>query len=183
MAIYESPQIEAQARVLDANTISSTLNPVGSICCGFIKLWGHSSLWRAEATTGELASASSMLKMTGHNDNYFIITFDTSLRIVEMCLPNGAEERSPRRVRREEVHNSFYVGIGPQSAKVTLFMVPLLKECHKSERHYTRGLVLGRSPKEPTKFERVGVFSTPDLMAVDPGDGLDHCDKQELVIV
>ncbi|KAG6361761.1 hypothetical protein INS49_009989 [Diaporthe citri] len=182
-------QIEAQVRVLDVNTVVPTLNQFGSVCSGFVKLSGR--LWTAEVTARELASESAIkyptLRVKGYLENDFALYFDTSLIVVEMCPLDTDEGSSLRRVRREELEDSFYIRSVQESEKINLFMVPLLKGVFMSQIRDTHGLILGRSPKDPTKFERVGVFSTSHLTAVDPcqhhGSSLDDCDGQELVII
>lgn len=183
--VYQSHRpFEAQARVLASSTITSTANQFGSVCSGFIKLWGR--LWRAEVTASKLTSASTIfdhsLKMKGYLENEFMLNFDTSLMMTEVCLSDGARGRSLRRVRREEVQDDFYVGSVQESDMVDLLMVPLLNEWDGLQRKCTYGLILGRSPKDHTKFERIGVFSTWDI-TVDHEDGLDNCNEQEVVII
>lgn len=185
----EGSQIEAQVRVLDVNTVISTLNQFGSVCSGFVKLWGR--LWRAEVTARELASQSGIsyltLRVKGYLENHFVLYFDTSLIVVETCLFDTDEGRSLRRVRREELEDTFYIRTVQENEKINLVMVPLLKGVYMSHRHDTHGLILGRLPKDPTKFERVGIFSSGHLTAVDPcqhhGSSLDDCDGQEVVII
>lgn len=183
------PQIEAQVRVLEANTIISTLNQFGSVSSGCIKLWGR--LWEAEVTARELASKPAIkylpLKVKGYLENPFYLGFDTSLIVVEACPVDKGDESSLRRVRREEVTDKFYIGNVQESEKINLVMVPLLKGILGARKYIHHGLILGRSPKDPTKFERVGVFSTSQMTAVDRcqhlGSSLDNCDEQELAII
>lgn len=172
---------QAQVRVLETNTIPSTLNPFGSVSSGFIKLWGR--LWRAKVIASRLTSAIVTVDIEGYKKINSNLAFDTSLIMTEVCLSDGAKERSLRRVRREEVQENFYVGNAQGRDTVTLFVVPLLKDCASSGWNLTRGLILGRSPKDPTKFERVGVLTTASRTAVDHEDGLDKSDEQEIVII
>lgn len=168
-------------KVIETDMVTSTSNPFGSACSGLIKLEGF--LWRAEATASEIAEWSAMLKVKGYEENRFILWFDTSLMITEARHSDGLGERSLRRVRREEVQDGFYVGGFQGDDSVNLFMVPLLKDCVSPQQNQTRGLILGRSTKDHTSFERVGIFFTDNLTAVDQKDGLDSYDLQEIVII
>lgn len=189
MKSSDSPPGEALVRVLEANTMPSTVNQFGSVCSGFIKLRGR--MWRTEVTASELASKSRRLQLLiveGYFVNTFTLMFDTSLMMVEVCLSDGADEKSLRRVRREEVQDSFYIGNVQESERITLSMIPLLEErYYSSEDNLTFGLILGRSPQDPTKFERIGVFHTRKLTAVDPSQhkegGPDDYTEQELIII
>lgn len=182
-------QNEEQARVLETNTTVSTLNQLGSVSAGFIKLWGR--LWRAAVTPSELTPAVSTegirLEVKGYLENEFRLHFDTSLIVIKVCLPGQSEESSLRRVRRNEMETEMHIGHAEEGKNITLSMVPLLKYSESSPRTNIGGLILGRSPKDPTKFERVGVFYTTNLTAVDPRQhdegGLDDDDGQELVII
>lgn len=179
--IVDCTEAYAQARVLETNTIMSTLNQFGSVCAGFIKLWGR--LWRVEATASELSSEDGdthlQLEVKGYFKNDFLLAFDTSLIMVKVCLFGQSEENSLRRVRREEVKNEFYIGNVEQGKNITLSMVPLLEHQYSSQRTDIVGLILGRSPKDPTKFERIGWFHTRNLTVCGP----DENNEQELVII
>lgn len=183
-------QGEEQARVLETHMTRSTPNQFGSVRAGHIRLWGR--LWRAEVTASQLARAAAnfgniRLELKGYFENHFVFYFDTSLVMVKVCLFDQREERSLRRVRREEVQDKLYIGNVEDSKHVTLSMVPLLKDRYDSQRTYIYGLILVRSFKDPTKLSRVGAFYTTNLTPVDPRqhheDGLDDCDGQEMVII
>lgn len=189
VASRDRVKVEAEVRILETNTTVSTLNQFGSVGSGFLKLWGH--LWRAGVVSRELTSETSnkypQLEVKGYLKNKFALYFDTSLIVVETRLFDRIEERSLRRVRREEANGTFYIKNVQEGDRVDLFMVPLLKEYSAPHDTRTVGLILGRLPKDPTKFERVGVFETLDLTAVDPCQdhegSTDDFDQQEVVII
>lgn len=190
VASQDRVKFEAEVTILEADTTVSTLNQFGSVSSGFIKLWGH--LWRAEVLFKEIASNRTLkylpLKVKGYLETKFTLHFDTSLIVVEPYLFGRVEERSLRRVRREEaIDDTFYIGNAQEGDRVDLLMVPLLKEYSTPRRTRTVGLILGRSPKDSTKFERVGVFETINLTAVDPSQdhegSTDDFDEQEIVII
>lgn len=181
-------------RVLDAKTTPSTMNPFGSVRSGVIKLWGQ--LWRAEAKASELAvptlkGRTHWLKVEGYIKNKFILFYDMSLMMVDVYLSDGGKERSMRRVRNDEIQERFYIGnLQEHETTVNLSMIPLLKEIQGrqgSKRTITHGLMLGRSPEDPAKFERVGLFTTYNLTAINSQAHDEHnlgdMNEQEIVII
>lgn len=180
----DRPKAEAEVRILETDTIVSTTNQFGSVNSGFIKLWGH--LWRAEIMGRDITSGFTtqyvQLRVKGYLETKFTLDFDTSL-MVETRVFGRDETRSLRRVRREEANDTFYIGNFQEVDTVDLLMVPLLKQYPTR----TVGLILGRSPKDPAKFERIGVFETANLTAVDPCQyhegSTDDFHGQEMVII
>lgn len=182
---------EAEVEVLETDTTVSTVNQFGSVSSGFLKLWGH--LWRAGVMFWELPSNSALkclqLKVKGYLENRFTLYFDTSLIVVETRLFGRVEERSLRRVRRQEANGKFYIGNVQENDRIDLLMVPLMKEYlrYPHTRTVQVGLILGRSPKDPMKFERIGVFETSDLAAIDQFQchegSMDDFDEQEMIII
>lgn len=190
VASHDGVEVEAEVRILETDTIMSTLNQFGSVSSGFIKLWGH--LWRAGVMFQEIASNRTVkylpLKVKGYLETNSTLHFDTSLIVVETRLFGRGEERSLRRVRREEANDdTFFIGNAQEGDRIDLLMVPLLKEYSTPRHTRTVGLILGRSPKDSTKFERVGVFETLNLTSVDPRQdhegSTDDFDQQEMVII
>lgn len=180
------PHHEDLVEVLDINTIPSTMNPFGLVHSGLLTLRGR--VWRAEAETsrlilGRLAARDHWLKVKSYFKNIFMLFIDTSLIVMEISLSDGVTETSLRRVRRDEAGDDFYIGNLKGREKINLFMLPLLKECYGSRRNIFYGLILGRSPKDLTKFERVGAFCTRNLTADRHDSSLDDCDEQEIVII
>lgn len=184
---------EALAKILETKTTAATTNPFGSVHSGFIKLRGQ--MWRAEVTASELLiplpkGRDHWLKIEGYFKNWFMIFFDTSMMMVDVCLSDGGKERSMRRVRREEAQAKFYIGNLDEHETVNLCMVPLLREIKArigSKESRTYGLILGRSSKDPTKFERIGFFITHNLTAIHSRGhnerSLEDNGGQELVII
>ncbi|KAL1867856.1 hypothetical protein Daus18300_006131 [Diaporthe australafricana] len=171
------------AEVIEASTTPSTVNQFGPVSSGFIKLWGR--LWRVKIAPDETVQG---MKVKGHLEEHFLLYMDTSLIMTDIFLPDGTKERSVRRVRREEAQDKFFVGNFQEGETLTVFMVALYHEEDNGWGVETfQGLILGRSQKDPTKFERVGKFDTFDLTAAAPNeqdeDGMEENDEQEIVIV
>lgn len=183
------PQSNNLVKVLEAKTTPSTTNQFGSVCSGYIRLWGP--LWRVEATVNDFFQGyygrDHVLKVKGYLENEFMIFTDTSWIMTETVLSDGTEERSMRRVRRKEAQDTFYIGNLQGSKTVSLLMVPLLKESDGFHLNAFYGLILGRSQKDPAKFERVGHFITRNLNPVEPCEQLeaklDESGEQEIVII
>lgn len=127
------------ARVLEIKTTMSTMDSFGSVNSGFIKLWGQ--VWKAEVPTGRPVMESTdrrdplldllddpLLKVKGYLENTFRLYFDTQLMMVDVCLADGARERSMRRIRAGEVKGKFHIGNIQEGETIHLLMVPLLKE-------------------------------------------------------
>lgn len=112
---------------------------------------------------------------------------DTSLIMTGIFLPDGTKERSVRRVRCEEARDEFYVGGFQEGEMFNVFMVPLVQTSDYFGRNHFVGLILGKSQKDPTKFERVGNFEVRGLTAVNPGEYheevLEENEKQEIVMI
>jgi hypothetical protein len=185
---------EALVRVLETKTATSTTNPFGPVHSGFVKFWGH--VWRAEVIASELFKSKSgiwprRLKVAGYLENSFTLEFDMSLTMVDVCLPDGARERSMRRIRRDEFHGKFYIGNLREGESIHLIMIPLLKdefpERNDHKRDLTYGLILGRSCKDPTKYERLGRFRVFNLTTVDSQayheNPADDFSEQEIEII
>lgn len=126
------------ARVLDIKATTSTMDPFGSVHSGFIKLSGH--VWRAQVPTGKLVIEAPdgtdpvlallkdpLLKVNGYLENIFRLYFDMSLIMVDVCLADGARERSMRRIQAGEVQEKFYIGNLQEGETIHLLMVPLLE--------------------------------------------------------
>lgn len=181
-------KIESLVRVMETKTTTSTMNSFGSVHSGYIKLWGQ--VWRAEVAASQLdlpfpVGRDHWLKVKGYLRNIFMLLFDMSLMMLDVCLSDGTIERSMRRVRREEVRDMLYIGNLHEREMINLLMVPLMKEIQGrqgSKQTVIYGLILGRSPKDPHKFERVGRFETHNLTAI-RSRGHHYLGEQELVII
>lgn len=190
------------AKVLEIKTTTSTVDPFGSVNSGFIKLWGQ--VWRAEILTSKPTIESPdvrvpvpdllvdpLLKVKGYLENTFRLYFDMSLIMVDVCLADGAKERSMRRARGGEAQEDFYIGNLQEGETIHLLMVPLIKTEYQDRNDCKKvlimGLILGRSCEQCTRYERVGRFRTFNLTAIGSQahreNSADDLDEQEIVII
>lgn len=195
--LYSPPWIsrfgKPMAKVLEATTKPSTVNQFGSVSGGFIKLWGE--LWNFELATRNfqktLHAEGQPLDVLQHSLNSRVngslrqeicLCLDTSLVKTKVSLPNGARETTFRRIRLDEVQEKHYIAGFRRDEMVHLFMVPIFK---RYDFPYgdtlIHGLLLARSFKRPTLFERIGTFFFPEPHESQPG--APHAEKVEQEII
>ncbi|KAK2599200.1 hypothetical protein N8I77_010973 [Diaporthe amygdali] len=148
--------------VLDAGTTLSTANQFASVTSGFIKLRGQ--LCRAEITESQIKSSMSegqQLRVDGLLNEGIRMFMDMSLIVTDIRLSDQVKDRSLRQVQQNEIKDGFYIGNLEQGESTVLYLVPLIMtEERWAEEHWTSGLIVTRSQKHPTCFERIGYFNS-----------------------
>lgn len=197
MSPWSSRGGEFLTKVLEASTRPSTVNQFGSVSGGFIKLLGE--LWNIDLTARSfqktLMPKNRDLRVLRHDPDLRVnglprdairFRLDTSLIKTKVILPNGARGATLRRIRLDEVQEKHYIAGLRRHEVVHLFMLPVVKECGRGPRQeYDTifGLLLVRSSRRSTSFERIGHVYFTERRGNQLGAGAPHVEKMEQEII
>lgn len=193
--VLTSKHGESMVQILEARTEPSTVNQFGSVNDGLVKLWGE--LWKADLTARNFQETLHIkgrpfnpsrrkmnIRINGLLRQKISFHLDTSLIKTKLILPNGARGASLRRIRLDEMKEKLYIAGLLKEEEVQFFMIPIFHEYDvRHEEDQIHGLLVVRSFRLPSLFERIGVFFFSKPNGNEPGIPFAKVGSQEISII